>query len=188
VLVFHFYSSFVGRLTLILRTGLGIVLAQKLLVYSMSNLNDGNYLEWSVLSHNVRGINSSVKWNVIRCSIRDSGCDVICLQETKKDIFDLAYLKNFAPLNLIHLLLFPWWGTREVQSSSGKAQNFQEISSSKMITLSQWNLLQIYRLAPGLSQTFMLLVLRKENSTSSIGCKILLCLLTSFGSWLGTST
>jgi hypothetical protein len=54
---------------------LGIFLAQKLQVYSMSNLNDVNYLEWSVLSHNVRGINSTTKWNGIRCSIRDSGCE-----------------------------------------------------------------------------------------------------------------
>jgi hypothetical protein len=72
-------------------------MAQKLLVYSMSNLNDVNYLEWSVLSHNVRGINSTTKWNAIRCSIRDVGCDVICLQETKKEFFDSAYLKNFCP-------------------------------------------------------------------------------------------
>jgi hypothetical protein len=97
VLVLHLCSSFACRLTLTLPTGLGIVLAQKLLVYSMSNLNDVNYLEWSVLSHNVRGINSSVKWNTIRCSIRDFGCDVICLQETKKDFFDSVYLKNFCP-------------------------------------------------------------------------------------------
>jgi hypothetical protein len=188
VLVLHLCSYFACRLTLILPTGLGIVLAQILLVYSMSNLNDVNYLEWSVLSHNVRGINSSVKWNAIRCSIRDSRCDVICLQETKKDFFDSVYLKTSVLPNLILLLLSPRWGTWEVQLSSGKAQNFQGMLSSKMSMLSQWNLLQIYRPAPGLSQTFMLLVLRKENSISSIGCLIFLCRLTSFGSWLGTLT
>jgi hypothetical protein len=64
---------------------------------SMSNLNDVNYLDWFVLTHNVRGINSTTKWNGIRCSIRDSGCDVICLQETKKEFFDSVYLKNFCP-------------------------------------------------------------------------------------------
>jgi exonuclease III len=63
----------------------------------MNNPNSVNYSEWSILSHNIRGINSSVKWNDIRCAIRESGCDVICLQETKKEFFDEAYLKNFCP-------------------------------------------------------------------------------------------
>jgi exonuclease III len=63
----------------------------------MNNFNAANYSEWSILSHNIRGINSSVKWNGIRCAIRESSCDVICLQETKKELFDAAYLKNFCP-------------------------------------------------------------------------------------------
>jgi hypothetical protein len=45
----------------------------------MNNPNSVICSEWSVLSHNVRGINSSVKWNGIRCTIRESSCDVICL-------------------------------------------------------------------------------------------------------------
>jgi exonuclease III len=72
-------------------------MSQKLLVFSMSNPNSVNFMEWSVLSHNVRGINSTAKWNAIRCSIRDAGCEVVCLQETKKEFLDLAYLKNFCP-------------------------------------------------------------------------------------------
>jgi hypothetical protein len=60
--------------------GLGLFLAKNLQVYLMNNFSAANYSEWSVLSHNVRGINSSVKWNGIRCAIRESGCDVICLQ------------------------------------------------------------------------------------------------------------
>jgi hypothetical protein len=55
------------------------------------------FSEWSVLSYNVRGINSAVKGNGIRCAIRESRCDVICLQETKKECFDRADLKNFCP-------------------------------------------------------------------------------------------
>jgi exonuclease III len=47
--------------------------------------------------HNVRWINSSVKWNGIRCAIQKSSRDVICLQETKKELFDEAYLKKFCP-------------------------------------------------------------------------------------------
>jgi exonuclease III len=70
---------------------------QKRLVYSMSNPISVNFMEWSVLSHNVRGINSTAKWNAIRCSIRDAGCEVVCLQETKKEFFDSTFLKNFCP-------------------------------------------------------------------------------------------
>jgi exonuclease III len=65
----------------------------------MNNPNSVICSEWSGLSHKVRGINSSVKWNGIRCAIWESGCDVICLQETKKEFFDVAYLKNFCPNN-----------------------------------------------------------------------------------------
>jgi exonuclease III len=66
-------------------------------VYIMNNPPTVNYSEWSVLSHNIRGINSSAKWNGLRCAIRETGCDVICLQETKREFFDEAYLKNFCP-------------------------------------------------------------------------------------------
>jgi hypothetical protein len=77
--------------------GFGSLSGKNLQVYLMNNFNAANYSEWSVLSHNVRGINSSVKWNGIRRAIRESGCDVICLQETKKELFDTAYLKNLCP-------------------------------------------------------------------------------------------
>jgi exonuclease III len=50
-----------------------------------------------VLSHNVRGINSTAKWNAIRCSIKEAGCEVVCLQETKREFFDLAFLKKLLP-------------------------------------------------------------------------------------------
>jgi exonuclease III len=76
----------------------------------MSNPNTVNFLEWSVLSHNVRGINSTAKWNAIRCSIRDAGCEVICLQETKKEFFDSAYLKNFCPAHFDSFAFVPSMG------------------------------------------------------------------------------
>jgi exonuclease III len=77
--------------------GLGLLSPKNLKVSFMNNHNVVIYSDWSVLSHNVRGINSSVKWNGIRCMIRESRCDIICLQETKKECFDVAYLKNFCP-------------------------------------------------------------------------------------------
>lgn len=47
-----------------------------------------------VLCWNVRGINSNSKWDSIRNKVVDSGCDVICLQETKKTAFDIQFLKK----------------------------------------------------------------------------------------------
>jgi exonuclease III len=66
----------------------------------MSLMNSHNavlFSEWSVLSFTVCGINSAVKGNGIRCAIQESRCDVICLQETKKEYFDRADLRNFCP-------------------------------------------------------------------------------------------
>jgi exonuclease III len=54
------------------------------------------YQFWHVLSHNIRGINSSAKWNSIGSAIGASVCDVICLQEIKRKWFDESYSKNFS--------------------------------------------------------------------------------------------
>jgi hypothetical protein len=37
-----------------------------------------------ILSHNIRGINSDIKWNSLRNNIMDTSSDIICIQETKK--------------------------------------------------------------------------------------------------------
>ena len=44
---------------------------------------------------NVRGVNSDKKWNAIRDRISESFCDIICLQETKRENFDLMFIRNF---------------------------------------------------------------------------------------------
>jgi exonuclease III len=55
---------------------------------------------WKVLCwNNVRGINSSEKWNAIRDRISESGRDIICLQETKRQQFDIQFIKNFCPVS-----------------------------------------------------------------------------------------
>jgi exonuclease III len=51
--------------------------------------------QWNVLSWNIRGINSDKKWNAIRDRMDNNNCDVLCLQETKRESFDLAYLRKF---------------------------------------------------------------------------------------------
>lgn len=56
-----------------------------------------NNKTWNVLCWNIRGINSDKKWNAIRDRVVECHCDVICLQETKKEIFDLMFLRNLCP-------------------------------------------------------------------------------------------
>jgi exonuclease III len=48
-----------------------------------------------ILSHNIRGISSETKWNSLRNNISDSTCDIICIQETKKESFDDSYIRRF---------------------------------------------------------------------------------------------
>ena len=56
-----------------------------------------NIKSWKILCWNVRGINSVNKWDSIRDKIVESGYDIVCLQETKRETFDLQYIKNFCP-------------------------------------------------------------------------------------------
>jgi exonuclease III len=49
------------------------------------------------MNWNLRGINSEKKWLALYNKIEESGCDIICLQETKRELFDLTYIKKFCP-------------------------------------------------------------------------------------------
>jgi exonuclease III len=53
--------------------------------------------KWFVLCWNIRGLNSKSKQLALRNVIDECGCDVICLQETKKDSFDMAFIKSCCP-------------------------------------------------------------------------------------------
>jgi exonuclease III len=61
----------------------------------MNNCRRFNILVW-----NIRGINSKEKWDAIRAKISESSCQIVCLQETKRESFDQLYTKNFCPKNL----------------------------------------------------------------------------------------
>ena len=51
--------------------------------------------KWNIMNWNVRGINSQERWDDIRDRTEESQCDIICLQESKRDFFDTAYLRKF---------------------------------------------------------------------------------------------
>lgn len=71
----------------------------------------GSNKSWNVLCWNVRGINSDDKQLAIRSAIDSSGCSIICLQETKRDLFDAAFVKLFCPKKL-DKFLYHQLGTR----------------------------------------------------------------------------
>jgi len=70
-----------------------------------------NVKHWNILSWNIRGINSDTKWNAIRDHLSDhlsdNNCDVLCLQETKHESFDLSYLRNFCPASFDSYVYLP---------------------------------------------------------------------------------
>ena len=55
---------------------------------------------WNILNWNIRGLNSPDKWLAIRQKIEESVAGVVCIQETKRENFDLAYIHNFCPQRL----------------------------------------------------------------------------------------
>ena len=62
---------------------------------------------WNLLSWNVRGLNSDKKWNSIRNKIMESKSEIICLQETKKETFDINFIRNLCPLDFDSLEFLP---------------------------------------------------------------------------------
>jgi hypothetical protein len=61
-------------------------------------MNQVSNRSWKLLSWNVRGINGNEKWDAIKEKITDSGYDIFCLQETKKETCDLVFLRNICML------------------------------------------------------------------------------------------
>lgn len=52
---------------------------------------------WIILCWNISGINAEEKWDAIGSKIRESKCDIICLQETKREFFDAQFIRKFCP-------------------------------------------------------------------------------------------
>lgn len=77
-------------------------------------MNSLNHRDWNFLCWNIRGMNSVNKWNALRQAIDDSHCDIICLQETKRDHIDKQYLKNVLPKRFADFLFVRLkWGPLE---------------------------------------------------------------------------
>lgn len=65
---------------------------------------------WNILNWNIRGINDRSKWLALRNKIEEFACDILCLQETKREDFDSLYTKNFCPKRLNKFEFLPYVG------------------------------------------------------------------------------
>lgn len=66
-----------------------------------------NSRNWQILCWNIRGINGAGKWDAVRDKIEESACSVFCLQETKRENFDQAFVRKFAPRRFDHFDFVP---------------------------------------------------------------------------------
>src|SRR4051812_12732543 len=60
-------------------------------------MNSSHYRNWRVMCWNVRGLNSAERQPDVRAKIDESGCFIICLQETQCQSFDLRLVRKFCP-------------------------------------------------------------------------------------------
>jgi endonuclease/exonuclease/phosphatase family metal-dependent hydrolase len=66
----------------------------------MANPPQNMHRSLKILSYNIRGINSDTKWNSLWNSIMETNCDILCIQETKKESFDDSYIRYFCNRSL----------------------------------------------------------------------------------------
>lgn len=62
---------------------------------------------WKVLCWNIRGIDAKNKWESIKNKITKSSCDIISIQETKRETFDITYIRKFCPSSFDEFCFLP---------------------------------------------------------------------------------
>ena len=111
--------------------------------------------QWNVLVWNIRGINSNDKLLAIRNAIETCGCDVICLQETKRMHFDLAFLKTFCPKRFDNFAYVPsrgasggiitiWSGSAFSGSVCYSENHALGVTLTSKVSGNVWSLYNIY--------------------------------------------
>jgi hypothetical protein len=63
----------------------------------MDTTNRTSNRRWKILCWNIIGIDAISKWTSLRSKILESKCDIVYIQETKREIFYQAYIRNFCP-------------------------------------------------------------------------------------------
>lgn len=75
-----------------------------------SVMNQNNFRDWKVLCWNVRGFNSENRQRAVRQKNDESGCSVICLQETECEMMDQRFIRKFCPQRFDHFVFVPSLG------------------------------------------------------------------------------
>jgi exonuclease III len=110
---------------------------------------------WNISCWNVRGINAAEKWPLIRNKIEENNCEIFCFQETKKEYFDSAFIRNFAPRRFDKFIYAPstgasggilvCWNGSLFDGSVVDIQSFAiSVSFSSRHDLNVWNLVNVY--------------------------------------------
>jgi hypothetical protein len=87
-----------------------LVLFSQCAYYNLYHLLMNRYRYWNILDWNVRGISSQTRWDVLCRKTEESNCTMICLQETEREHFDQAYLRNFCLRKFNHFAYVPqYW-------------------------------------------------------------------------------
>ena len=92
-------------------------MAYSLCFYFWFVMNQTRFKEWKVLCWNVRGLNSEARQLAVRQKIDESGCSVVCLQETKCMHMDQRFIRKFCPRRFDNFVFVPsavrmlggWW-------------------------------------------------------------------------------
>ena len=111
--------------------------------------------KWFVLCWIIRGLNAKTKQLALLNAIKLSGCDVVCLQETKNSHFDLAFIKSCCPSSFDEFAYVPSNGASGgliiIWKSSvfiGLVRHCQPFALSVHFTAKQdalsWTLINIY--------------------------------------------
>lgn len=66
-----------------------------------------NMRSWNILCWNIRGINAEGKWESLRNKILESNCDIISIQETKREVFDITYIRKFCLVSFDDFCFLP---------------------------------------------------------------------------------
>ena len=118
-------------------------------------MNQTSSREWKVLCWNVRGLNSEARQLAVRQKINESGCSVVCLQDTKCMHIDQRFIRKFCPRRFDNFVYVPSVGASAgmvvIWNSSFFTGNLIEAKSFGIImkfqskhTSETWFLVSIY--------------------------------------------
>lgn len=110
---------------------------------------------WKVLCWNIRGLNSDKKWNSIRDKVFETQCNIVCLQETKIQNFDLPFIRNFYPSSFdsfIHLpsngasgrILVVWQGRQFRGELAFQNEFAMSVTLTSQLNGAAWLLTTVY--------------------------------------------